>query len=258
MNALVLLGIILYVLMRWIGGEKGSRSFFALFLNFIVLFFTIIFMINPYFNPIILTVVACVIISCINLFYINEINIKTVTAFVSSIITISILLVVIVLVTDRAMIQGFSEEEINEIAVFSIYLGVDFVKIGASVIIMSTIGAITDIAISISSPMHEMIKHHPAIKKRELFLSGITIGRDLLGTSANTLFFAFFGGYLALLIWFKDLDYSIGQIANSKVFSAEMITIFSAGIGVALVIPLTAWITATVFIKQREKNESVN
>jgi uncharacterized membrane protein len=72
------------------------------------------------------------------------------------------------------------------------------------------------------------------------------------------LFFAFFGGYLALLIWFKDLDYSIGQIANSKVFSAEMITIFSAGIGVALVIPLTAWITATVFIKQREKNESVN
>ncbi|UJW56909.1 YibE/F family protein [Bacillus sp. A116_S68] len=258
MNALVLLGIILYVLMRWIGGEKGSRSFFALFLNFIVLFFTIIFMINPHFNPIILTVVACVIISCINLFYINEINIKTVTAFVSSIITISILLVVIVLVTDRAMIQGFSEEEINEIAVFSIYLGVDFVKIGASVIIMSTIGAITDIAISISSPMHEMIKHHPAIKKRELFLSGITIGRDLLGTSANTLFFAFFGGYLALLIWFKDLDYSIGQIANSKVFSAEMITIFSAGIGVALVIPLTAWITATVFIKQREKNESVN
>ncbi|MCD8510006.1 MAG: YibE/F family protein [Bacillus sp. (in: Bacteria)] len=254
MNALVLLAIILFILMRAVGGEKGTRSFIALFLNFAVVFVTVLFMVNPMFDPILLTIIACVVISCINLFYVNEVNTKTMTAFLSTIITISLLIVFIIIVSERAMIQGFGEEEIEEISTFSLYIGIDFVKIAVSVIIMSTIGAIIDIAISISSPMREIFNHNPYITRKTLFLSGISIGKDILGTSANTLFFAFFGGYLALLIWFKDLGYSVGDIVNSKVFSAEMIMILCAGIGVALVIPITSAITAFFLIKTREDN----
>ena len=67
------------------------------------------------------------------------------------------------------MIQGFGEEEIEELSAFSLYIGVDFVKIGASVIIMSTIGAITDAAIAISSPMREIF-HHQSIHQQERFI----------------------------------------------------------------------------------------
>ena len=210
---------------------------------------------HPNVNPIILTLIACTVISCINLFYINEVNSKTKTAFISSMITIVILLFFIVIVTENAMIQGFGEEEIEELSIFSLYIGVDFVKIGASVIIMSTIGAITDTAIAISSPMREIFHHHPFISRKELFTFGLNIGKDILGTSTNTLFFAFFGGYMALLIWFKDLSYSLGEIVNSKIFSAEMITILCAGIGVALIIPITAWITAYFLVKTKEPKD---
>lgn len=86
------------------------------------------------------------------------------------------------------MIQGFGEEEIEELSMFSLYIGVDFVEIGASVIIMSTIGAIIDTAMAISSPMREMFLHHPSISKKDLFTFGLSIGRDILGTSTNTLF----------------------------------------------------------------------
>src|SRR5699024_5750610 len=103
-----------------------------------------------------------------------------------------------------------------ELSVFSLHLGVDFVQIAAGVIIMSTIGAITDVAISITSPMQEILYHHPSISRKQLFTSGMTIGKDILGSNTNTLFFAFIGGYLALLIWFKDLSYSFGQVINSK------------------------------------------
>ena len=257
MNVLVCLAAILFILMILIGGKKGARSFIALFFNFAVLLITIIIMTIPKVNPIILTLIACTVISCINLFYINEVNTKTKTAFLSSMMTIVLLLFFIVIVTDHAMIQGFGEEETEELSIFSLYIGVDFVKIGASVIIMSTIGAITDTAIAISSPMHEMFHHHPFISRKDLFTFGLNIGKDILGTSANTLFFAFFGGYMALLIWFKDLSYSFGEVVNSKIFSAEMITIFSAGIGVALIIPITSWITAYFFVKTKEKNETV-
>lgn len=253
MNVLVCLAAILFLLMILIGGKKGARSFIALFLNFSVLLFTILIMTNPHANPIILTLIACTFISCINLFFINEVNNKTITAFVSTIITLAILLFFIVIVTDKSMIQGFGEEETEELSMFSLYLGVDFVKIGAAMIIMSTIGAIIDVAISISSPMRELYNHHPNVSRKELFTFGISIGRDILGTNTNTLFFAFFGGYLAMLIWFKDLSYSVGDIVNSKIFSAEMINIFCAGIGIAMVIPITSWITAYYFDKTRGK-----
>ena len=256
MNTLVLLAIILFVLMLIIGGRKGVRSFAAIFINFLVLMISIVIMLIPQANPIVVTLIACIVISCINLFYINEINTKTKTAFLASILTIFVLLVFIWVMTDVSMIQGFGEEEVEELSVFSLYIGTDFVKVAASVIIMSTIGAITDAAIAISSPMHEMRYHNPNASRKELFMFGIQIGKDILGTSANTLFFAFFGGYMALLIWFKDLDYSFGEIINSKIFSSEMITIFCAGTGVALVIPVTAWISAFFFTRLKKRKAS--
>jgi uncharacterized membrane protein len=253
-NVLVWLAAILLILMVLIGGKKGARSFISLFFNFGVIMLTIFFMMDPHANPIILTLIACTLISCINLFFINEVNSKTKTAFLASMITIAIMLLFIAIVTEKAMIQGFGEEEIDELSIFSLYIGVDFVKIGASVIIMSTVGAITDVAISITSPMREIFNHHPSISRNDLFASGISIGKDILGSNTNTLFFAFIGGYLALLLWFKDLSYSFGEIINSKVFGAEMIIILCAGIGIALVIPIASWINAYFLVRRNDEN----
>ncbi|MEH7607983.1 YibE/F family protein, partial [Priestia megaterium] len=44
MNVLLLLALILFILMSIVGGKKGIRSFLALFLNFGVIFLTILFM----------------------------------------------------------------------------------------------------------------------------------------------------------------------------------------------------------------------
>lgn len=256
MNVLVLLAGLLFVFMAIIGGKKGIRSFIALFLNFGVIIMTVFFMNDPTINPVYLTLIACVFISCINLFYINEVNWTTKTAFYATILTTIVLVILISFITNSAMIQGFGEEETEEMGMFSFYIGLDFVKIAVSVIIMSTIGAITDAAIAIASPMREMHFHHPNIDRKELFRFGLSIGRDILGTSTNTLFFAFFGGYLALLIWFKDLSYSLGEIVNSKVFSSELITICCAAIGVTLVIPITAYITAYFLVRKQADSKN--
>jgi len=256
MNTNVWLAAILLILMIWVGGRKGARSFIALFLNFAVVLFAVFFMTSPAINPIIITLIACIGISCINLFYINQVNSKTGTAFLATMITIVLMLLVIYIVTKTSMIQGFSEEEVEEISIFSLHIGVDFTKIGAAMIIMSTIGAITDVAISITSPMREVFLHHPNIGKGSLFLSGLRIGKDILGTNTNTLFFAFIGGYLGLLLWFRDLKYSFGEIVNSKVFSAEILTIFCAGIGIALIIPIASSINAWYLVRTRNKAEN--
>lgn len=255
MNMLTVLAIILFILMVLVGGRKGARSFIALFFNLGVLLLTTLFMTDPNVNPIYLTIIACALISCINLFYINKVNSKTKVAFVSTVITITILIIFINLITKNAMIQGFGEEQVDELNVFSLYIGVDFVKIGTSMIIMSTIGAIVDVAISITSPMREIFHHHPSISRKKLFTSGINIGRDILGSNTNTLFFAFFGGYLGLLIWFRDMTYSFGEVVNSKIFTSEMMIILCAGIGIALIIPVASWLNAYYLVRRREKSK---
>ncbi len=255
MNMLTVLAIILFILMVLVGGRKGARSFIALFFNLGVLLLTTLFMTDPNVNPIYLTIIACALISCINLFYINKVNSKTKVAFVSTVITITILIIFINLITKNAMIQGFGEEQVDELNIFSLYIGVDFVKIGTSMIIMSTIGAIVDVAISITSPMREIFHHHPSISRKKLFTSGINIGRDILGSNTNTLFFAFFGGYLGLLIWFRDMTYSFGEVVNSKIFTSEMMIILCAGIGIALIIPVASWLNAYYLVRRREKSK---
>lgn len=255
MNTLFVLAIILFLLMVIFGGTKGVRSFFSLFLNFLIIMIAVIFMMAPEIHPIIIAAISCIIITSVNLFFINEVNAKTVTAFISTIITIGILFAFIMIVTKASMIQGFGEEEVDEIIpVYSVYIGIDFVQIAASVIILSTLGAIIDVAISITSPMQEIFHHRPTISRKDLFKSGLTIGRDILGSNANTLFFAFIGGYLALLIWFKDLSYSFLDIINSKIFTAESITIFTAGIGIAIVVPIAAFINAYYIFHQKKKS----
>src|SRR5690625_4997484 len=139
MNMLTVLAIILFILMVLVGGRKGARSFIALFFNLGVLLLTTLFMTDPNVNPIYLTIIACAFISCINLFYINKVNSKTKVAFVSTVITITILIIFINLITKNAMIQGFGEEEVDELNIFSLYISVAFVIICIYMFIMITI-----------------------------------------------------------------------------------------------------------------------
>lgn len=249
MNVLLVLAIILFGLMYWVGGRKGTRSFIALFLNFGITFITII-LLTYRDATITITLVACLLISLINLFYINEITLKTKAAFYATLLTLVILLTVIFIVVHVSMIQGFGEEEVEELGMFSLQIGVNFEKIAISMMIMGMIGAVTDTSIAIASSMNEVFLHHPTISRKELFRSGMSIGGDILGTTTNTLFFAFVGGYLALIIWFKDLNYSLATLVNTKVFNAEVISVFCIGLGAILIIPITAWITTRLFVRK--------
>lgn len=257
MNVLVCLSIILFVLMKLISGEKGTRSFIALFLNFGITLLTVLLMTREAFNPIFLTMIACIFISCINLFYINTINLKSVISFIATLMTLFFLVGLIFIFVEKAMIQGFGIEEIEELSFFNLYVGVNFLEIASCTIIMGSIGAITDTSISISSAMNEIFIHNPFMDRYNLFKSGMNVGKDILGTTTNTLYFAFIGGYLALIVWFKDLSYSLSEVINSKVFSSEVISIFCIGTGAILIIPITAWLTAFM-LTRRKKNVFVS
>ena len=134
---------------------------------------------------------------------------------------------------------------------FSYDIGVDFNRISIALIIIGLIGATIDSSMAISSALYEVKENNKHLKQKELYRSGINIGKDILGTTMCTLLFAFIGEFMTLLIWFKKGNYSLGDIINAKTFAAEFIKILFSAIGCILVIPITSYITS----RELDKNK---
>lgn len=243
MNAIFLLALILFALMIIFGGKKGLVSYLTLFLNFIILIISIIFII--FGMPIYLvSFIFCIVIAACNLFILNSYNTKTKAAFIGTISTTILLIIGIYLSVNLGHLQGFATEQQDETYIFSMNIGIDMVQFSVFTIILAVIAVVIDLTITISSPMYELNATNPNLSRTALFQSGMRVGREILATSANTIYLAYFGGQLTLFFWFFQLHYSFGHIINSKIFAQEFISILLGGIAVAISIPITAWITA--------------
>ncbi|MCD8820842.1 YibE/F family protein [Staphylococcus gallinarum] len=253
MSVTTILGIILLILMLVFGGKKGLVSYLTLFLNFVILLLSII--VIMFGAPIyIVTLVFCIVIACCNLFVLNSYNTKTKAAFYATILTTVILIIGIYLSVAIGHLQGFATEQQDETYIFSMNIGIDMVKFMVFTIVLAVIAVVIDLAITISSPMYELNRANPTLSQSDLFHSGMRVGREILATSANTIYLAYFGGQLTLFFWFFKLNYSFGHIINSKIFVQEFISILLGGIAVAISIPITAWLSA-ILIKQQQRHE---
>lgn len=245
----VLLGI-LFLLMIYIDKNRGVKLFISLILNFLILATTFI-MIAIKANPIICSLIGCYFISSVILFFVNGNNIKTRTSFQSIIIVLVILAILIFGMTKLSRIAGFGYESFEEINMFSYDINIDFVNIAISLILISLIGAMVDASIAISSALYEVYDNNKKLSKKELFISGMNIGKDILCTTTNTLLFAFLGDFMTLVIWYYMGHYSFLDMINAKTFAQELIRILFSAIGCFLIIPVTSYITSSVLKKEK-------
>ncbi|MBQ6293599.1 MAG: YibE/F family protein [Lachnospiraceae bacterium] len=117
-------------------------------------------------------------------------------------------------------------------------------------IIISALGAVMDVAMSISSALAEVHEANPDYGRRQLFRSGMNIGRDMVGTMTNTLILAFLGSGFTLILYLSSLDISFRQITSSAYASLEIISGISCSAGLILAIPLTALISSFLLTKK--------
>lgn len=249
----IILIIILFLLMIYIDRKRGIKLFLSLIFNFLILM-VIFYLIALGLNPIICSLIGCFIVSYIILYFVNEKNIKTESSLKSIIIVLIILALLILVITYISRIAGFGYESYEEINMFSYDIRIDYTNIAISMILISLIGATVDSSIAISSALYEVHVNNKKLSKKELFKSGMNIGKDILCTTTNTLMFAFLGDFMTLLIWFYSCNYTISNIINAKTFVAELIRILFSGIGCIIVIPITAYITTRSLLNKKEND----
>lgn len=251
--------IILFVLMFFIGGNRGVISMIALIGNIAVVLLSLVF-IYWGVNPLLVTFISCILITCETLFYQNGRNYKTIAAFISVVIVMILLLFIVCKFGYSSYVGGFDiiRKRQDDMIGMSINININMIAIGISVIIIGLIGAIIDTAIAVSTAVYEVYLNNPHLTRGELFKSGINIGKDILGTTVNTLFFAYFSESLMVFIYLINMNNSISKIINSKIFFQEFLSIVFSAIASILIIPITAYVMSIVLTNQEKFNKFAN
>ena len=244
-----ILSIILFLLLLIIGGKRGIKTYVMIYIN-LFLIMGLIILVGWGFDPLIVTFINVVITSLIILFFLNGYNKKTISSFISVILILLLFMGITYIFGNLIYIQGYSEETIESIGYVTYNTGLNMLKLTDSIIIIGLIGNIIDTSIAISSALYEVHENNPKLSIKELFYSGMNIGKDILGTTTNTLFFAFIGGTMSLLVYFIDYKYTIMGLINSKVFALYFTKIVLSGIASFIIIPLTSYISSIIYKKR--------
>lgn len=249
---IVILAIILFVLMLMVGGERGATSIIALAGNILVLMFTIILLAAGY-SPFLILFLATVGISCISLFGQNGKNVKTKSAFTAVIVVMFFVTLCIYFVVWKYSGGGLNEiQSIQEDVMYyyNVNIQISMMRIAVSVTILSALGAAIDTALSVSSAVHEVAFHKKNLTEKELFYSGIQVGKEIIGTTVNTLLFAYLGESLLLFAYLKREKFSLELIINSKFLFQELSVMLFGAITCLLIVPVSAYFTSHYLTKK--------
>lgn len=127
----------------------------------------------------------------------------------------------------------------------TILQGVDFRGLLFAGMVLGALGAVLDATISISSAIYELTQLQPESNLRQLYRSGMNVGRDIMGTTSNTLILAYIGSSLPLLLLIgAQPQSSMLPILNQNMIVTEIVRALTGSIGLVCAIPLTALISA--------------
>ena len=228
-----------------IGGKTGIRSLISLTVTIGWLFMVLIPWLIKGAATLPAVFLSCIYITAVSFTLIGGIHRKTVCAMLGTVCGIALAMAFASAAQYFARIDGLRTADIEpllQLRQSGTPIGLRGLLTGG--IVISALGAVMDVSMSISSSLEEVHKANPQLTTKELFTSGMNIGRDMVGTMTNTLILAFLGSGFTLIIYLYSLGLSFYQLMPSAYAATEVISGISSSMGMILAIPLTAFISA--------------
>ncbi len=257
-----ILGIAFCAVVLLFGRMKGVNTLISLGYTCVAVFAVFVPSVLSGKNIYLWSIITCIYIIIITLLIIDGLHKKTLAAIIgcSSGVIVSGLLTL--LVSHFLHLTGITTED-------TIYIKQSFnIDLNALIfagIILGSVGAVMDVSVSISSSLAELHDkvEHPTYKG--LLGSGITIGRDIMGTMANTLVLAYIGCELSATLLSVVYSSSMRTLFSREKIVEELLQALVGSIGLLLTIPLTAAVSSALYMgvdhfskaarqKRRKKN----
>ena len=251
---LIILGLFLLITIL-VGGKVGAKSLLGLGLTMLCTFSILIPLLIGG-APTLPTILGmCAYVTIVEFVILDGVNKKTICAILGTISGVVIAAVFGNIACNILRVNGFKTFEVDSTIEALLQL-----KQGQSVehslqlgdllvggILIAALGAVNDVAMSISSAMNELISVNPNLTRKELFKSGMAIGRDMVGTMTNTLILAFVGSSLIVMIYLVSLEPSYQQLMSTGYLSVEVVQGVASSVGVILAVPLSVLIGTVLY-----------
>ena len=254
-NGLVWLGVLFVLCVLILGRRKGVNTILSLGLTCAAIFTVFIPAILSEKNIYLMAILVCVYTTVVTLLIVigfNKKSLASVAGCVSGILVAGI----IALVMDRVLnLTGIVDEHSRYLINMPGGIKLNLRALIFAGIIIGAMGAIMDVAISIASSLWEIKEKAGVIGFSSLFRSGLNIGRDIMGSMANTLILAYIGSSLSVVLLLSVFSGSTLNLFNSEMIAVEILQALAGSFGILAAMPLTALFCSILYLKDN-KNEN--
>ena len=250
------------ILMILVAGMKGVRAILTLFVTALTVLYILVPLTVSGYNPIAVALVIAAFLTFTTFLLITGLSYKLVSGVLgtlgglAAVGVLSVLSQHVMALTGLAQEFGFLELGIALWRTPSSH-GWNFTGILSAGIILGAVGAMMDVSMSISSSVHEVKQVNPNITVRQAVRAGLNVGRDIMGTMADTLIFAYLGAHMMTMllprIEFPEVGilYPFLRLVNDEATAVAIIQAIVGTIGLVLTVPIAAGVAG--FLTQYAK-----
>ena len=235
-----------------VGGKTGAKSILGLAMTVAVLVLLLIPLLLKGWPTVWTVFLLCSYIAVVCFVILGGVNRKILCACLGTIAGIALATVFGLGAQALAHVNGLRISDVEpllQLRQTGTPIGLRGLLVGG--IIISSLGAVMDVAMSISSALSELKAVNPEMTLGELWKSGRNIGRDMVGTMTNTLILAFLGSGFTLMIYLYSLDLPWRELMSSSYLALEVVSGVSSAIGVILAVPVTTIIGALLLSRKQ-------
>lgn len=250
-GVIYIFALIYLLVLCLIGGKQGIKGCLGLVFTFFCVIFVYLPLVYLKYSPFWTAVFVCFITTMVTMYLIGGPTRKTCAATLGTLVGV-ILAGVSAWCFSKA--SGISGYNVSDIETLMTLWNTNRIQVGGllfSGLLISCLGAVMDVAMSISSAIDEIYRQNLSLSRKELFKAGLRVGRDMMGTDSNTLILAFAGSSVSTLL----LDYSYNlpyqQIINSNNIGIAIMQGLAGSFGIVLSVPFTVLICTILFHKNK-------
>lgn len=234
-----------------IGGKQGIKGCLGLIFTFFCVIFVYLPLVYLKFSPFWTAVFVCFITTLVTMYLIGGPTRKTCAATLGTLAGVVLAGISAWCFSKASGITGFN---VSDIETLMTLWNTNRIQVGGllfSGLLISCLGAVMDVAMSISSATDEIYRQNTSLTRKELFKAGLRVGRDMMGTDSNTLILAFAGSSVSTLLLDYSYDLPYQQIINSNNIGIAIMQGLAGSFGIVLSVPFTVLICTVLFHKSK-------
>jgi uncharacterized membrane protein len=240
--ALFMLAVIAFG--RW----QGVRSLIGLACSFAVIIWFVVPAILRGRSPVAVALVGAMAIMLVSLYLAHGFGRKTTAAVIGTMLALGLTAALTAGFVDLAALTGLASDEALS-ASFQVG-GISLQGLLLAGIIIGGLGVLDDVTVSQSSLVFELRRADPAAGFAELVRGGLAVGRDHVSATVNTLFLAYAGASLPLLVLFVSGGDALGTVATSEAVAVEIVRTLCGSVGLVAAVPLTTLLAAGLALEE--------